>query len=65
MNSRGIGRAIATGLAKEGVRVAFCHHDDPKADETLAAINGLSAGMAVSADVSDEGAVAGFFKRSR
>lgn len=40
--SRGIGRAIAVELAKEGADVAFCYHrDDQAACETQAAIEGF------------------------
>ncbi|MBL4873070.1 MAG: 3-oxoacyl-ACP reductase FabG [Rhodobacteraceae bacterium] len=59
--SRGIGRAIAFGLAKEGAKVAFCHLDDPQAEATLSEINGVSEGLSISADVSDEHAVIDFF----
>lgn len=59
--SRGIGRAIAIGLAKEGAKVAFCHLGDPEADATLAGINAISVGLSKSVDVSDEGAVIDFF----
>ncbi|TDK48715.1 SDR family NAD(P)-dependent oxidoreductase [Antarcticimicrobium luteum] len=59
--SRGIGRAIALALAGQGARVAICHYRDPKAAETLAEIAALSGGIAVEADVSDEGQVQALF----
>jgi 3-oxoacyl-[acyl-carrier protein] reductase len=63
--SRGIGRAIAIGLAKEGAKIAFCHLEDPQAGDTLDAINKISKGLAVSANVAEERAVAGFFAATR
>jgi 3-oxoacyl-[acyl-carrier protein] reductase len=57
--SRGIGRACAVALAREGHRVAVCYgHDEAAADETRAAIE--SAGgeaLALKADVADAAAV--------
>jgi len=59
--SRGIGRAIALALAGQGARVAFCHHADPAAEETLADIKAVADGIAVDADVSDEAQVKALF----
>jgi len=59
--SRGIGRAIALGLAGQGAKVAFCHPGDDAAEQTLAGIQALTAGLAVAADVSDEVQVEAFF----
>ncbi|MDP8938317.1 MAG: 3-oxoacyl-[acyl-carrier-protein] reductase [Actinomycetota bacterium] len=53
--SRGIGRAVASALARDGHRVAFCYaSDDTAAAETVAAVESQGAeGMALRADVSD------------
>lgn len=59
--ARGIGRAIALALAGQGAKLAFCHPGDPQAPATLAAIEALSDGMAVQADVSDEAQVIACF----
>lgn len=59
--SRGIGRAMALALARQGARVAICHHGDAQAAKTLAEIEALSDGIAVEADVSDEGQVQAMF----
>lgn len=53
--SRGIGRAIALALAREGASVAICHHGDERAAETLADLQALSSkSFAFEADVSRE-----------
>jgi 3-oxoacyl-[acyl-carrier protein] reductase len=62
--SRGIGRAVCLGLADHGAQVAFCHLDDPQADETRRLIDMRSRGFEVSADVSQEAAVEQFFDAS-
>ncbi len=57
--SRGIGRAVAVALARQGHRVAFCYStDDAGAKETQRAIEetGASA-LAVRADVADAASV--------
>lgn len=59
--SRGIGSAIAIALANEGAKVAICHHDDPKAQETLTSINAVSTGLSQVADVTDEAAIIALF----
>lgn len=60
--SRGIGRAIALGLADAGAKVAFCHPDDTAAAaEVLGEIDARSEGLEVPADVSDEAAVGALF----
>ncbi len=57
--SRGIGRAIASALGRDGHRVAFCYaSDEAAAAETAAAVESQGAeGMALRADVSDPAAV--------
>jgi 3-oxoacyl-[acyl-carrier protein] reductase len=57
--SRGIGRACAVALARDGHRVAVCYgHDDSGAAETRAAIERAGAdALAVKADVADRAAV--------
>ena len=57
--SRGIGRAVASALARDGHRVAFCYaSDDAAAAETTAAIEAQGAdALALRADVADAGAV--------
>ncbi len=63
--SRGIGRAIAVHLAREGVAVAVNYASSSgKADEVVAEIEGSGGtAIAVQADVSDEAAVAAMFDR--
>ncbi len=57
--SRGIGRACAAALARDGHRVAICYgHDDADAAETRAAVEEAGAeALVVKADVSDAAAV--------
>ena len=57
--SRGIGRACAVALARDGHRVAFLYaHDDAAASETKAAVEAAGAeGLAIKADVADPAAV--------
>jgi 3-oxoacyl-[acyl-carrier protein] reductase len=57
--SRGIGRAVASALARDGHRVAFCYaSDEAAAAETTSAVESQGAdAMAVRADVSDPAAV--------
>jgi 3-oxoacyl-[acyl-carrier protein] reductase len=57
--SRGIGRAIAIDLARDGHRVACGYGSDaPAADETVAAVEATAGkGLAVAVDVRDEGSV--------
>jgi 3-oxoacyl-[acyl-carrier protein] reductase len=57
--SRGIGRACAVALARDGHRVAVCYgHDDAGANDTRAAIEAAGAeGVVVKADVADPAAV--------
>ncbi len=63
--SRGIGRAVASALARDGHRVAFCYaSDDAAAAETTAAIEAQGAdALALRADVADAGAVDAAFTR--
>lgn len=62
--SRGIGRAIALAFAREGARIAICHHGDPRAGETLADLRATGAEvLAVAADVSSEKEVTSLFAR--
>ena len=63
--SRGIGRAIAVGLAHRGAAVAICYLErDEAASETEALVRaeGVNA-LAARCDVRDEAAVAAFFAR--
>jgi len=57
--SRGIGRAVASALARDGHRIAFCYaSDEAAAAETTSAVESQGAdAMAVRADVSDPAAV--------
>jgi 3-oxoacyl-[acyl-carrier protein] reductase len=52
--SRGIGRAIAVGLAREGARVALCARDKAALESVAAEIRGSAEGeaIAVAADLS-------------
>ena len=60
--SRGIGRAIALAFAREGARVAICHHGDPRAAETLAELRQAGAeAVEIKADVSREDDVLAMF----
>jgi NAD(P)-dependent dehydrogenase (short-subunit alcohol dehydrogenase family) len=61
---RGIGRAVANGLAEAGARLAVTDIDLPAAEQTAAAIryNGGEA-IAVALDVADEASVERGFKR--
>jgi NAD(P)-dependent dehydrogenase (short-subunit alcohol dehydrogenase family) len=53
--SRGVGRAIAIGLAREGARVAFAARTVAAVEEAASAAKGSA--LAVSMDVSDEKSV--------
>jgi NAD(P)-dependent dehydrogenase (short-subunit alcohol dehydrogenase family) len=55
--SRGIGRAIATQLAREGARVALLARDEAALERTRAELAGDSDVIAVSADTTDQAAV--------
>src|SRR5437588_6613467 len=57
--SRGIGRACAVALARDGHRVALLYaHDDAAASETKAAVEAAGAeGLVIKADVADPAAV--------
>src|SRR5208282_689432 len=57
--SRGIGRAIAKGLARAGADVAFSYHERrDEAEKTLADIEALGRrGLALPMDVSDRASV--------
>ncbi len=48
--SRGIGRAIAERLAKDGVRVALCARDQKALDE----VAGVTGGVAIAADLREK-----------
>lgn len=65
--SKGIGKATAIALAKEGCTVAINYKsDDAAAQAVLAECNMHSQGnMLVKADVSDEGAVSAMFEKIR
>ncbi|MFC5677935.1 SDR family oxidoreductase [Aeromicrobium endophyticum] len=64
--SRGIGRAVAERLAREGLGVVIGYAGDTgAADDTVAAIAGAGGqAIAVKADVADETAVAAMFDRA-
>jgi NAD(P)-dependent dehydrogenase (short-subunit alcohol dehydrogenase family) len=55
---RGIGRAIAQALAREGARVAVCDLDSEAAEQTAAALGEPAIGLAV--DVTDHSALVAF-----
>jgi NAD(P)-dependent dehydrogenase (short-subunit alcohol dehydrogenase family) len=55
---RGIGRAIAQALAREGARVAVCDLDRESAEGTAATLGDGAVGLAV--DVTDHAALVGF-----
>ena len=61
--SRGIGRACAIALARDGFRVAVWYgHDDDGAKETAAAVEGVAGDcVLVKADVADAAAVSAGF----
>jgi len=64
--SRGIGRAIAHGLAKEGANVAICGRDAGTLEEAAASLR--ATGVTVFAqpcDVADAAALASFLEASR
>ena len=63
--SRGIGAAIAQGLAKDGYRVAACYREQKEKAEELCRIVANSGGTAVpfQVDVSDENSVSCLFAR--
>lgn len=64
--SRGIGRAVAERLARDGIRVVVGYAGDTGgADDTVATIAGAGGhAIAVKADVADETAVAEMFDRA-
>ena len=62
--ARGIGRAVACGLAEAGGRLAITDIDLPAAEETAAAIRGKGGeAIAVALDVADEASVERGFRR--
>lgn len=64
--SRGIGRAIAMGLAAEGAHVAICARSEDPLRETEAALRGRGVtAHAEVCDVANPEALAGFLRRSR
>lgn len=58
--TRGIGRAIAEALVREGAQVAICGRDAAGVDRAVAEIGGGACGWAC--DVSDSDAVSEFFR---
>ena len=61
--SRGIGRAIAVDLVKNGADVALVGRDRGALEETVAACNAAREGvkcLVLTGDVADQGAVSGF-----
>ncbi len=64
--SRGIGRAIASGLAGEGCRLSLCARGRDGLDETVSALGGRDTEVVASAlDVTDEGAARRWFDETR
>jgi 3-oxoacyl-[acyl-carrier protein] reductase len=65
--SRGIGAAIALGLAGEGASLAIVHHDDEaRASDMVARLESSGArAIALECDVSDSGSVASSMERVR
>src|SRR5580765_685706 len=65
--SKGIGRALAVGCAREGADVIVNYHTDRTgAEETVAAIRALGRrAMAIKADVSRVAQIERMFKRAR
>ena len=51
--SKGLGRAAALSLAKEGVRVAICARNQETLDATVAELNEISAAIGIVADMMD------------
>jgi 3-oxoacyl-[acyl-carrier protein] reductase len=64
--SRGIGRAIALGLADEGVNLAICARTEGPLRETEAELRAKGVGVhAAPCDVADANALRGFLEGSR
>jgi NAD(P)-dependent dehydrogenase (short-subunit alcohol dehydrogenase family) len=64
--SRGIGRAVALDLARQGAHVALLARDAAALDETVLAAGGHGVRtLAVAVDVADEAAVSAAFARIR
>ena len=64
--SMGLGKAVATELAKEGARVSICALDDPELPRAAREIENLTGGnvLAIPADLSDPGQARGFVTKS-
>jgi len=64
--SKGIGRAIALGLAAEGANVAICARGRPALDETERALRDVGVqAYAESCDVGDQAALSAFLDAAR
>ena len=64
--SKGIGKAIALGLAKEGAKVAICARNKERLEKTAAEIVAQTGGevLPIGADVSKENEARGFVKQA-
>lgn len=62
---RGMGRAVALGLAREGARVVVAEVDRASADQAVAEIEGAGGrALAVTADIADVQAVRSLFEQA-
>src|SRR5579862_7259044 len=60
--SRGIGRAIAERLLREGAKVAICGRTAASVESAVAAMQGLGPIFGAAADISDAAQVRNFFQ---
>ncbi len=61
--TRGIGRAIAESLLREGTTVAICGRSQQSVDEAVGAMSAVGRVVGFTADVSDSEAVTEFFRK--
>ena len=62
---RGMGRAVALGLASEGAQVVVAELDKPQADAVVAEVRGAGGrGLAVQVDIADVEAVRSLFRQT-